>query len=263
MTKNKLLAWVVLSLLGCLVMIGTVNARVVPTVNPTNGDLTVCWPSYDYDGIYDDSEYGDAGEYLCVTIQWKNLWATTIWAWPTAPATSYWDYYQWWDNIPYTAINWHLDDYPADNVDRWDPYYDVEDVIDLQWPCNEWYHVPTNRDRYNLLYIWSEGESYDYYDIYDHDISQFYIDFQIPYAGTINSSNWLSSEWYQGASLWSSSSFMCNDFPGEEWWDVYTKIWYWLNTESWFPWGRPHSYPNVSRKWWYWRNLSGFEGNHQ
>ena len=39
----------------------------------------------------------------CITIMDRNLWATTTWAWASAPTTSYGYYYQWWNNYWFTT----------------------------------------------------------------------------------------------------------------------------------------------------------------
>lgn len=134
-----------------------------------------------------DKSYG-------IVIQDKNLWATEVWWGKNAPAWSYWNYYQWWNNYwfpsnssaaitktttkvdtstywpenPYTSdtfIKTDEEDWSSvqnDNL-RWWAWDDETNWYGLtsdnpitgrQWPCPEWYHVPSIWERNELTAIW-------------------------------------------------------------------------------------------------------------
>lgn len=128
-----------------------------------------------------------------ITILDRNLWATMTWGWKNAPVVSYWNYYQWWNNYgfpsdssvvinktwikvdasPYWPENSYLSstfiktssDWSSiynDNL-RWGTWDDetnwrglnsLNPITGRQWPCPEWYHVPSIWERNELTMIW-------------------------------------------------------------------------------------------------------------
>jgi len=233
MKNKKILSVAIATTLGVISLVGVTTATNSPEVLD-NWDLKIC-------STTDSSE--------CITIQWKNVWAATTWAWPSAPTTSYWNYYQRWNNYwfssnPEASIstgdqqidcsiynplksfssstfiispNWSFLDYCIsrnDNLwwwgndifddDEWKPTnsYPVENGSERKWPCDAWYHVPSQWEWYALMDMWA-GSSVNWY--IEDNISQFYTDFQIPFAGHRNMKH--GSVLVQGswAFLWSSS----------------------------------------------------------
>ena len=97
-----------------------------------------------------------------ISFQDKNLWASTPWTW----TESYWKYYKWWKNTEYDwrpdysyvsnhDARWGWDDNQTEN-DRIVQWYDTKEhkatnLTWRQWPCPEWYHVPSAWEWYELM----------------------------------------------------------------------------------------------------------------
>ena len=228
MKKTKLLAWAAVAAIGGLAMTSIASATAPVTVE-SNGDLTVCGIEYISNSW---------GAQWCITIQWKNVWATATWAWPSADLSSFWNYYQRWNNYwfssngsvttsneqidcstynplhPFSSStfiispNWSFYDYCIsrnDNLWWWGDdnnglVYPVENGSERRWPCDEWYHVPSQWEWYALMDMWA-GSSVSWY-IGDNI---FYTDFQIPFAGRRSFGNGSRSAEGSDAYLWSSS----------------------------------------------------------
>jgi len=271
-------AFTVMELLVTMVIMGTLSATVLPRVGGAREETKKTMSSVDksrelasyvgFDGytFSSDSAWGGAAwdwfvctknwvfphwtditvcrDWNSITIQNKNVWATTTWAWPSAPDTSYWNYYQRWNNywFPYTwavttssnKVNanayWPWNYYSsstfiiATHAPRiWDNSYNrnlwwwwndsasnhwgldtIESTkLERRWPCDEWYHVPSQWEWHALIDMWG-GSSVNWF-IFTPRISQFYTDFQIPFAGIRlidDGSLVLQSD---SANLWSSS----------------------------------------------------------
>ena len=196
MQKKKILSLAIATATVVTGLVGVTTAT-IPTVLD-NWDLEICRAT-------DSSE--------CITIQWKNVWATTTWAWPSAPDTSYWNYYQRWDNTPRTEANWLTNYSPSNDAWWWGEdnnglVYPVENESERQWPCDPWYHVPSKWEWYALMDMWADS-SVNWY--FDSNISQFYTAFQIPFAGYRDIYD--GSLYSQGdyAYLWSSSPYVGNE----------------------------------------------------
>ncbi len=158
------------------------------------------WIEHDVDAwtitVYSPDGYG-------IVIQDKNLWATMTWVWKNAPLESYWNYYQWWNNYGFpsdssAAINktttkvdassywpenpyssdifiksdWDWSSVRNDNL-RWWTWDDENNwywltsnnpITGRQWPCPEWYHVPS-------LWDWNELVVLRYNNRYHADLS--------------------------------------------------------------------------------------------
>jgi len=168
-------------------------------------DITICGTEY---------VSNSNGAKWCITIQGKNVWATTTWAWKNAPSTSYWNYYQWWDNTVYTTSNYNSGNIQPDNAWWWGEdsstnnyWYPVRNPSERRWPCDAWYHVPSQWEWYALMDMWA-WKKVNWY--INRDIPQLYTAFQMPYAGNryldgrvINFGS--SSNGSSVASFWSSS----------------------------------------------------------
>ena len=111
-----------------------------------------------------------------------NIWSEYSWL----DQKSYWDYFQWWRNIWFSntkniiEINWDTNSRsPINFSDRdintnliWSPtlnsnrydwsisqeddaWWDITNThISRQWPCMNWYHVPSNTEWSSLLWLW-------------------------------------------------------------------------------------------------------------
>lgn len=174
MRKPRILAWILaISLIG----IGWLTfAQEDWLVHDTDA-----WTITVYSGSYG------------IVIQDKNLWATVVWGWKNAPAESYWNYYQWWNNYgfpsdssaiiskistkvdassywpgnPYSSstfvkANGDWNSVSNDNL-RWWEWDDETNgwgltsdnpITGRQWPCPAWYHIPSIWERNELTMIW-------------------------------------------------------------------------------------------------------------
>jgi len=204
MKNKKILSVAIATTLGVASLVGVTTAYDSFNVLK-NWDLKVCGTEY---------ISNNGGAQWCITIQGKNVWASTTWAWQDAPVESYGNYYQWWDNTPhfYDCSNWNRYDgwelyYQPNNAWWWENdndwlVYPVTNGNNRQWPCDPWYHVPSQWERYALMDMWA-GESVNWY-IWS-DASQFYTDFQIPVADRIFDDGYLDFCDSSSVFLWSSS----------------------------------------------------------
>ena len=209
----------------------------------------------------------------CITLMDRNLWATTN---DITKTGSYWYYFQWWNNYWFNPrfLNGRVWQVDASNYWPNNPYnngvflywYTSRDSVwndnlwwwswdsetnhrwwdnryataeDRQWPCPQWYHVPSIWERNQLIYYWYNSldtkywdlsKNYSLYGITDKEwkiwkmITEY---FYIPTAGNIITNRWqpngseemiprlvwLISTWMI-ANVWSSTSFWQYD----RWW---------------------------------------------
>lgn len=105
-----------------------------------------------------------------VTLMDRNLGATSL---DVEDSNSYWYYYKWWNNYWYSAQqpSW------AASASIWD--WSEWD----EWPCPDWYHIPTSSEWVDMKDAWCSSRGYDSY-CFTH-----YLEFQqwanLPYAGYI------------------------------------------------------------------------------
>ena len=130
-----------------------------------------------------------------ITIHDRNLWATTTWYWASDDKNSYWYYFQWGNNygfpttgdiekiLDYSEANidasayWPDNPYSSDTFIKWNSYwssthndnlwgwsgdnrnngrwYPIKNATQRQWPCPEWYHVPSIWEWSTLLDFWA------------------------------------------------------------------------------------------------------------
>ena len=178
--------------------IGGTNAQNNNITYLQNWDIKICGTEY----ISNSN-----GAYWCITIQWKNVWAQKTWAWPYAPSTSYWDYFQWWDSTPHTQSDWNSNNIQSNNAWWWgsdndQSVYPVENESERQWPCDTGYHVPSKWEWYAIMDMWAESETN--WSI-NSNLSQFYTDFQIPFAGLRYHNDGSLEDQGDLGYLWSSS----------------------------------------------------------
>ena len=197
MQKNKILSLAIATATVVTGLVWVTTATNSPEVLD-NWDLKVCGTEY----ISDSNGSG-----WCITIQGKNVWATTTWAWPDAPSTSYWNYYQRWDNTPRTEANWLTNYSPSDNAWWWwsdnnGLVYPVTNGSERRWPCDAWYHVPSQWEWYALMDMWA-GSSVNWF--INSNLSQFYTAFQIPFVGARGRDDGFLRGRGSDAYLWSSS----------------------------------------------------------
>jgi uncharacterized protein (TIGR02145 family) len=186
------------------------------------------------------------------------LGATETWAWTNAPNTSYWYYYQWgnnygfpttgdiekvllysetnidasgfWSNNPYSSdtfiklgYDWshtwndNLRWWEWDNENNW-RWYPINNVIDRQWPCPSWYHVPSIWEWSKLLEFWAYEYTWAWNEltlITSDSLSRiatnntastnFYKRLNIPLAGQRNYDSSSTSDYNKWGLIWSSS----------------------------------------------------------
>jgi prepilin-type N-terminal cleavage/methylation domain-containing protein len=124
---------------------------------------------------------------ITVTYGWqsiiiadKNVWATEVYNWEIEPTNAdnppayRWKHFQWWRNVWFPITNWVLN--PAQSqipftqwetnpnfiwnssLARWDWSETQEDDawswVNIKWPCDSWYHVPTTQEWKDLVGAW-------------------------------------------------------------------------------------------------------------
>ena len=136
-----------------------------------------------------------------ITLEDKNLWAEKIW--------NAGNYYKWGNNSPINTENykdiqsikednawWWWDDLDTTNssIFRW---YDLENhkatnSISRQWPCNEWFHVPSAGEiselvklYYNLKWMSNSINDRQWWSQINDSNLNFINDLKIPWAGVI------------------------------------------------------------------------------
>ncbi len=147
----------------------------------------------------------------------KNLWATTVRDWTTAPIycawtvnncnlwnTWIWDYYQWWKNdTTFTnALNtwfWSNWDWQApQNNDAW---WNITDnpagtnTSARQWPCSSWWHVPSQPEWLSACNLISWTSCADNVNTVNSMKSKL----KLPSAGWRHWANW---NYYDQAGVW-------------------------------------------------------------
>jgi len=140
---------------------------------------------------------------------WYN-WNTFI-KWTSANKYDYWsdkkqhNWLWWWEN------DWEWNNY----------WYPVTNPTDRQWPCPDWYHVPSRWERWTLLKYWMSyytwawnsfinlqgGDSSFPFFIFDSSAgTQFNTAFKLPFAGQRNyDTAKLRDVWGQFGFFWMSS----------------------------------------------------------
>ena len=234
---------------------------------------------YDYVDVdwnefkWEDITICNVGSTICITLMDRNLWAATN---DISKTWSYWYYFQWWNNYwfnarflngkvwqvdasgywpnnPYNSdvfLYWYTNRSSVWNDDLWWWSWDSEKnhwwwhniyatAEGRQWPCPEWYHVPSIWERNELLYFWYNSlntkywvlsKNYPLFQLTDEEwkiwniITEY---FYLPTAGNIITNRWqlngtgdliprlvwLTSEWTI-AKFWSSTPFWQYD----KWW---------------------------------------------
>ena len=135
-----------------------------------------------------------SGWMFTITLMDRNLWATLTWIWKEAEIESYGNYYQWWNGYPFSYhkernqytnemvdaswygpnnwyvwnkfIKWHNDWSSVINNNLWwwerdNEENDYNDESNRQWPCPEWYHVPSVWEWHALLTIYEKRDMRD------------------------------------------------------------------------------------------------------
>jgi len=123
---------------------------------------------------------------------------------------------------------WWSGDYYETN--RWydTETYLVDNVIERQWPCPEWYHIPSNWEWHALLDFWTKNY-WHWLSLHDSQllkqinpyyvgsweaaaaVLQFREDFKIPLAGYRDWYKWYVGWMWHDADFWSSSPYIYYD----------------------------------------------------
>ena len=178
----------------------------------------------------------------------RNLWANTN---DISSTWSYWYYFQRWNNywfssdknadlkfeeqhqkavwswnVPYISdkfvANWDYLWMDSENYNLW--WGNSEDVREKQWPCPEWFHVPTANDLELLFWLWYEyawltrNEYWDFSDSFT--LKDFREAFKIPLSQWIDTW-WVTEEW---PFAWLRMSEIDN-------WMELVLIWAWYETQ--------------------------------
>ena len=164
-----------------------------------------------------DSLSGKYPDTLWFTIMDRNLWAEKTWAYTDLTTGSYWYHYQWWNNYWFISYTGLTDEYKTENkiYVNWKTEYSWNQFVwwssnntwmswsnndnlwtwgNKQWPCPEWWHVPTAEEWSKLLefYVYenypnntgSLKDSDGYKWISNVDVASWFAHyFQIPFAG--------------------------------------------------------------------------------
>ena len=174
------------------------------------------------------------------TIMDRNLWAEKTWAYTDLTTTgSYWYHYQWWNNYWFISYTGLIDEYKTGNkIDvNWNTEYSWNQFVwwssnntwmswsnndnlwtwdNKQWPCPEWWHVPTAEEWSQLLefYVYENysnntgnlNDSNGYKWISSSDVASWFAHyFQIPFAGRRDFGDANVSGQGSSAYLWSST----------------------------------------------------------
>ena len=162
-----------------------------------------------------------------ITIMDRNLWATSnniedVW--------SYWYHYQWWNNYGFDSSK------NSSEIIRWGALIDVSSVEEYswnvfvwksswmksfrilwwnwwQWPCPEWWHVPT-RSEWNNLYQY-------YNNTYSSWVDGFLSYFKLPFAGYRYFQDGYVYEKGRAWRYWTTSILSMSTYP------YYIKLWIW------------------------------------
>ncbi len=131
--------------------------------------------------------------------------------WPDMPYSSG-VFYKW--HIDWTSgINYNLRWWSGDSANN-NYWYDIinkvaTNMIWRQWPCPEWYHIPSMWERFKLLEYWKLDNNitgFNNYSLYSSIVvRKFQEDFKIPFAGVRYYENAKTWAVWQKAYLWSSS----------------------------------------------------------
>ena len=173
----------------------------------------------------------------CTDFPWGETWSST-----KIDASGFWpgNYYSW-DTFIYEPSAWGNQDWSTiqnDNLWWWE--WDDETnwwgltsdnpITGRQWPCPDWYHVPSVWERSELVVIWynnnyedDELPMWDLYYLRDDDVPfslEFAEDMMIPFAGIRWGLTWYSN----GVSYTKSHSDLLSSSPVMFQWDPDTYI---------------------------------------
>ena len=235
--------------------------------------------SYDINHNYDNPFTYKGLEYWTITLTaWdisitmldRNLWATAYMNEPWANSGQWmWKYYQRWSTQEWDIAHSGRtsDDYSYDNEDDWwwaqdtygNGYYKQWRNSYRQWPCPEWYHIPSNNEWNMLFYIFEENinnrysktddDKYITWGISDNfpwqgrtawtyaaDAFEFFDAFKMPLPWIKWQYNSEPSYLWIRAIYWSSNAYKNtyeNKIAGDYFWFDYNEFQF-FNTIGWF-----------------------------
>ena len=187
-----------------------------------------------------DSLSGKYSDTLWFTIMDRNLWAEKTWVYTDLTTGSYWYHYQWWNNYWFISYTGLTDEYKTGNkIDvSWKNEYSWNQFVwwssnntwmswsnndnlwtwdNKQWPCPEWWHVPTAKEWSQLLefYVYEnnpnntgslkDSDGYNWISNVVDVASWFAHYFQIPFAGRRNYRDAEVEDQGSKVYLWSST----------------------------------------------------------
>ena len=175
------------------------NSTFTTSVSTWSTAPSTIYAKWNSETIVNDLEVyilSDTGIVRTYFLMDRNVWATSTWAWSNAPVTSYWKYYQWWNNywFPTTwniltsgtrvSASWYWPNNPysrniyvissspwdtSNNANLW--WHTTNTNVARRWPCPEWYHVPSSEE---IGLLWG---------YYPRNGTNFAADFWLPFAG--------------------------------------------------------------------------------
>jgi len=181
MKKKKLLTLVVATAIAGTTMLWVTSAYEVTYHPEANVSYTLNWNENFTGGVITITDWNET-----YTIMDRNLWATST---GVDSSDSYWYYFQWWNNYwfssdPNASITTSSEQVDASGYGPWNYYsssifltsspWDSSNNNNLrwwedgtyeamQWPCPEWYHVPSSGEWLGLsTMLWYNGTSTSY-----------------------------------------------------------------------------------------------------
>ena len=107
-----------------------------------------------YGAVWDDSynnKWYNGSQFI------RTSWNSPLWAWlgPLHPTESESDYWSW--DLHYDGLRW----WSGDSISnyRWIDTITSSNIVNRQWPCPEWYHVPSFGEWKKLLERWSDSNN--------------------------------------------------------------------------------------------------------
>lgn len=139
-----------------------------------------------------------------------------------------------WDVDVVTNMWWWLWD--EDGEDLW--LLSSNPVTDRQWPCPEWYHVPSAWEWNNLLYLWRNAFSENYSDyMYSESSDGYGISIESSAAADFRNDFLIPNQWFL-CRAWGTAfaSFLCPQWGFQSDFNISSYLW--------------SSTAFISAKWW-------------
>ena len=223
---TKLLAWAVAVAIGGLAMTNIASAYSIEYHPEANVSYTLNWNENFTAGLITITDWTNT-----YTIMDRNLWATST---GIDSSDSYWYYFQWWNNYWFPTVwsvatsstqvdasgYWPWNYYSSSTfITRSSSPWDRSSVQNdnlwwwvsgtyeaMQWPCPEWYHVPSSGEWLGLsTMLWYDGTFFSNASI--QATNSLRNELYLPFAGYRYHSSAGVSGQGTDASYWSSTAY--------------------------------------------------------